>query len=126
LDSHSATDVFGRIGDEFRNKNVVVGCVAYGAADDANGEGEGGNGTDEVVRADDSSDDGGRDDDAADTKTCENKEAPEFVEVVNFSVGDGTASWMTFRDGNEWVEKRGFGDLPAVIRTLLTISSSLL
>jgi len=40
--------VFG-VGDEFVDEDVVVGCVADGAADDADGEGEGGDGGDEVL-----------------------------------------------------------------------------
>lgn len=40
--------MFG-VGDEFVHEDVVVGRVADGAADDADGEGEGGDGGDEVL-----------------------------------------------------------------------------
>lgn len=47
---HSAADVVDGVGDEFREEDVVVGCVADGAPNDADGEGEGCNGCDEVLR----------------------------------------------------------------------------
>lgn len=37
------------VGDEFGDEDVVVNCVADAAADDADGEGEGGDGGDEVL-----------------------------------------------------------------------------
>lgn len=45
------------IGDEFLDEDVVVDGVADGAADDADGEGEGGDGSDEIVRTDYGGDD---------------------------------------------------------------------
>ena len=50
--------------DVFVHEDIVVDRVPNGAADDADREGEGGYGGDEVVRADDVRDDAGRDDDA--------------------------------------------------------------
>ena len=67
------------VGDEFLDEDVVVGGVADGAADDADGEREGGDGRDEVVGADDGRHDGGWDDDAADAETGEDQQAPERV-----------------------------------------------
>jgi len=49
VQGHGAADVVFGVGDEFVDEDVVVGCVANGAADDADGEGEGGDGGDEVL-----------------------------------------------------------------------------
>lgn len=49
VQGHGAADVVFGVGDEFVDEDVVVGCVADGAADDADGEGEGGDGGDEVL-----------------------------------------------------------------------------
>ena len=38
------------IGEEFGEEDVVVGCVADGATDHADGEGEGCDGCDEILR----------------------------------------------------------------------------
>ena len=38
------------VGNEFGNEYVVVGCVADGATNDANSEGEGRHGCDEVLK----------------------------------------------------------------------------
>ena len=70
---HSPADVVDGVGDEFVVEDVVVDGVAHRAADDADGEGEGRDGGDEVVGADDGCDDGGGDDDAADAETGENE-----------------------------------------------------
>lgn len=101
---HGATNVVDCIGGEFGDEDVVVGCVADGAADDADGQGEGcdggdqvlkgrvscgermeyGNGVETYVWANDGRDDGSWDDDAADSETGEDKETPGSVERVGF------------------------------------------
>jgi len=83
--------VFG-VGDELVEEDVVVDGVADDAADDADGEREGGDGRDQVVRADDGRDDGGRDDDAADAEAREDEQAPELVEVVDVCYGERSAA----------------------------------
>lgn len=47
---HGAADVVNGVRNEFGNEDVVIGCVANGATDDADGEGEGCDGSDEVLR----------------------------------------------------------------------------
>lgn len=79
---HSAADVIDGVWDEFVVKDVIVGCIADGAANDANGESEGGDRGNEVVGADDGGDNGGRDDDAADAETSENEKTPSAVQRV--------------------------------------------
>ncbi len=76
------------------DEDVEVGRVADGAADDADAEGEGGDGGDEVVGADDGGDDGGWDDDAADAEAGEDEEAPDLVEVVDAGDGERAAAWI--------------------------------
>ena len=76
------------------DEDVEVGRVADGAADDADAEGEGGDGGDEVVGADDGGDDGGWDDDAADAEAGEDEETPDLVEVVDAGDGERAAPWI--------------------------------
>lgn len=76
------------IGDEFRDKDVVIGCIADGAAYDTYGEGEGGDGGNEVVGADYGCYDGGGDNYAADTEAGEDEEAPGAVESICFERGE--------------------------------------
>lgn len=78
----------GGHGDKLVEKDVVVDAVADGATNNTDGEGEGGDGGDEVVGANDGCDDGGRDDDAADPQAGKDKEAPELVEVVDAADGE--------------------------------------
>ena len=47
---HRAANVVDGVGDEFGDEHVVVGCVADGATDDADGEGDGCHGCDEILR----------------------------------------------------------------------------
>ena len=50
VEFHGAADVVEGVVGEFGGEDVVVGCVADGAADDADGEGEGCDGGDEVLK----------------------------------------------------------------------------
>ena len=82
LELHGAADVVLGIGHEFVVEDVVVDRVADRPADDADGEGQGGDGGDEVVWADDGGDDTSGDDDATDAKSGENQQAPGAIERV--------------------------------------------
>ena len=90
---HGAADVLDSIWHEFLDKDVVVGRVADGTTDDADGQRKGGDGGDEVIRADDGGHDRGWDDNAANAETCEDQEAPECVEVVGAGDGEGAAAY---------------------------------
>jgi hypothetical protein len=81
LIDHGTTDHLCGVGDELVDEDVVVDAITDGAADHADGEGEGCDGSDEVVGADDCGDDGGGDDDTADPEAGEDEDAPEGVEV---------------------------------------------
>ena len=96
FEHHRATNVVRSHGDELVEEDVVVDAVADGTANDADGEGESGDGGDEVIWANDGCDDGGGNDDAADSETCENKEAPELIEVVNATNSEGSAAWTVY------------------------------
>ena len=113
VEDHGAADVVDGVGDEFGDEDVVVGRVADGAAEDADGEGEGGDGGDEVLRglcmlvsrvgrwgkggkgigtyvwADDGGDDGCWDNDAADSEAGEDKETPGPVEGIGSQASKG-------------------------------------
>jgi len=73
LEFHGTADVVGSIGLEFVGEDIVVDSVADRATDDADGEGEGGNSRDEVVRTDYCRDDRGRNNDSPNAKAgdCE-------------------------------------------------------
>ena len=79
---HGAADVVFCIVDEFVDEDVIVYSVTDDTSDDADGKGEGGDGGDEVVGADDRCDDRGRDDDAANAEACKDEEAPELMKVI--------------------------------------------
>lgn len=89
---HRASNIVFRIGDEFVDKNVVVCRVANCAPDDADGEGQRGDGGDKVVWADDRRDDGGRDYDPSDTEASYDQKTPELMQVIGSSTGKGTDS----------------------------------
>ena len=93
VEQHSTADVFFGVGDEFADKDVVVGCVPNDTADDANSEGEGRDGGDQIVGTDDCADDGGGDDDAADAKAGEDEEAEDCVQVVDARDGEGATAY---------------------------------
>lgn len=82
-----------RIGDKFLDEDVVVHGVADSPANDTNGQGKGGHGSNEIIGAYDGGHDGGRDNNAANAKTGKNQEAPECVEVVDAGDGERAASW---------------------------------
>lgn len=65
LEHHGTANVMGGYGDKFVEKDVVVDAVADTTADNTDCKSEGGNSSDKVVGADDSCDNGGRDDNAA-------------------------------------------------------------
>lgn len=109
VQGHGAADVVFGVGDKFVDEDVVVGRVADGAADDADGEGEGRDGGDEVlwgglvkqdfggpwfggtyVWADDGGDDRGWNDNTANADAGKNEKTPDLVEIVD--AGDGEAS----------------------------------
>lgn len=92
-------------GDELVVEDVVVDGEADGTAKDADGEGKGGDGGDEVVGADDCGDDGAGDNDAANAEAGDDKEAVDGVEVVHFDDGHAAGSWRKFD-----VRRRGFGE----------------
>jgi hypothetical protein len=93
FEHHGATDILDSIWHKFLDKDVVVGRVADGTTDDADGQRKGGDGSDKVVGADDGGHDRGWDDDAANAETCEDQEAPELVEVVDAGDGEGAAAY---------------------------------
>ena len=98
---HGAADVVDGVGDEFGDEDVVIGRVADGATNDADGKGECCDGRDEVlrgvsgvehgggmckdetyVRANDGGDDGSWYDDAPNSKTGEDQKTPGSVERI--------------------------------------------
>lgn len=124
VDGHCATDVVDSVGYELGDEDVVVDCVADGAADYADGEGECGDGGDQVVWADDCRDDRGGHDDAADAEAGKDEKTPESVEIVDASAGKGAAAWKRFVREVP-VQGVGLCDLPAVMMMLLAIINSL-
>lgn len=124
LELHGAANVFDGIGDEFLDKNVVVGGVANSAADDTNGQGEGSDGGNEVIGADDGGHDGGGHNYAANAQPSEHQEAPDFVEVVDTGDGDRAAAWDGGQDVGQDVEGEKRRDSPAVMMTEEAIISS--
>ena len=84
------------VGDEFLDEDVIVRGVADGTADDADGEGEGGDCGDEVVGANDGRHDGGGHHNTADSEAREDQETPELVQIVDSRVGEGAAAWEVF------------------------------
>lgn len=93
FEQHGAADVLDSIWHEFLDKDIVVGRVADGTTDDADGQRKGGDGGDEVVGADDGGHDRGWDDDTANAETREDQEAPDFVEVIDTCDGEGAAAY---------------------------------
>jgi hypothetical protein len=81
LIDHGAADHLCGVGNELVDEDVVVDAITDGASDHADGEGEGCDGGDEVVGADDCGDDGGGDDDTANPEAGEDENAPQGVEV---------------------------------------------
>ena len=84
------------VGDEFLDEDVVVGGVADGTADDTDREGEGGDGGDEVVGADNGRHDGSGYHNTADAETREDQETPELVQIVDSGIREGAAAWGLF------------------------------
>jgi hypothetical protein len=124
LELHGTANVFDGIGDEFLDKNVVVGGVADSAADDANRQGESSDGGNEVIGADDGSHDGGWHNYAANAQPSKDQKAPDFVKVVNTGDRERAATWDGGQDVGEDVGLRERRDSPAVIMTEEAIISS--
>lgn len=67
---------------EFVDEDVIVDGVADGATNDTDGECDGGDRGDEVVRTDDSRDDGCGNDDTTDTETGQSDQTIHGAQVV--------------------------------------------
>ena len=87
----NAHDLRG-VGHELVVEDVVVDGEADGTADDADGQREGCDGGDEVVRADDGGDDGAGDDDAADAEAADRERGIDLAEIVDFDDGHGAGA----------------------------------
>jgi len=97
---HGAADVFGGIGDEFVDENVIVHGISDASANDADGQGKGSDRGDDIVGTDDGRHNRSRNHDATDSETAENEETPESVEIVSVGYCKGTAA-SSHEDGRD-------------------------
>jgi len=80
----SATDQLDCIAHELLAENIVVYTISNSTTEDTDGEGEGSDGSDKLIRTDDGTDDTCGNDDAADAETGDDEEdiaEPEIVAV---------------------------------------------
>jgi len=81
-----------RVGHEFVDEYVVVGCVADRATNHTNCERERADGGYEVVGTDDCGDDGGGDNDASNAEATEDEQSPGAVKRIYFQRGESADS----------------------------------